>query len=424
MNLTFDNEHIWHPYTSIRNPLKVYGVDFAEGVNIHLLGGETLVDGMSSWWAAVHGYNHHKLNEAIKCQLSKMSHVMFGGFTHEPAILLGEKLLSLVPKNLTKIFYCDSGSVSVEIAMKMAIQYWNAKGIKRHKFATVRCGYHGDTWNAMSVCDFKTGMHHIFGGSLPAQYFADAPKSRFGGNYIESDTESIETIFKENNDIAAFIIEPIVQGAGAMRFYHPEYLKRIKLLCEKYNVLLILDEIATGFGRTGKMFACEWSNVNPDIMCIGKALTGGYLSFAATLASDDVANTISNGETGVFMHGPTFMANPLACAVSLESINLLEETNYKHNVERIESFFEKEFLNIKNFKSVEDVRTLGAIGVAEMKRSVDVEKIQRQFVDLGAWIRPFGKLVYLMPPFIINDSQLAILTNAIKKVFEKDDFYE
>lgn len=413
--LEFDKAHIWHPYTSALKPLKAYAVDSAKGARIRLMDGRELVDGMSSWWAVVHGYNNPRINAAISSQLEKMSHVMFGGLTHEPAVSLAQKLLEIAPQNLQHVFFCDSGSVSVEVAMKMALQYWSSLGMpNKTKFATIRLGYHGDTWNAMSVCDPITGMHKIFSGALQCQIFTHSPRSRFGGAWDASDLDELRETFEQRGaEIAALILEPIVQGAGAMKFYHPEFLKGARRLCDEYKILLICDEIATGFGRTGKMFACHHAQIEPDIMCLGKAITGGYLSFAATLASRDVAYAVSRGEAGVFMHGPTFMANPLACAAANASLDLASESGYLENVLRIEKHFKERFAEIRQIKGVADTRVLGAIGVAEMRENVDVQKIQEMFVEKGVWIRPFGRLVYLMPPFVISDADLGRLTGAL-----------
>lgn len=416
--LDYDAKHIWHPYTSVTKPLPVYPVESASQCTIRLMDGREIIDGMSSWWAVIHGYNHPVLNKAVQDQIAKMSHVMFGGFTHEPAVQLSKTLIDITPEGLSKVFFSDSGSVSVEVAMKMAIQYWYAKERpEKNKFVTIKSAYHGDTWNAMSVSDPTTGMHQLYHGNLPIHYFAAQPKTRFGQPLQVGDLDSLKSIIEENHGtIAAMMIEPIVQGAGGMWFYSAEYLKQAYELCKAHDILFICDEIATGLGRTGELFAVNHSGISPDIMCLGKALTGGYLSFAATLTNDDVAETISAGQSGVFMHGPTFMGNPLACAVANASIHLLLEQDWQNVIQNIGNQLVKALAPCQHLASVADVRVLGAIGVVETKTAVNVAEIQKEFVERGVWIRPFGKLVYVMPPYIMQEEEIERLGKAIYEV--------
>lgn len=415
-DIAFDLRHIWHPYTSMSNPLPAYPIVSAKGVELTLANGKQLIDGMSSWWAAIHGYNHPELNTAVTEQLAAMSHVMFGGITHPPAVALCRKLLAITPTPLECIFLADSGSVAVEVAIKMALQYWQAKGEKRQRIVALKRGYHGDTFGAMSVCDPDNSMHSLYKGYLPNHLFVDAPKTGFYQPWDATDMDALRTTLAQHHQhIAAVMLEPIVQGAGGMRIYHPEYLTQARALCDEFNVLLIADEIATGFGRTGKLFACEHAGISPDIMCVGKALTGGYMTLSATLTTRHIADTISQGDAGCFMHGPTYMGNPLACAVANASLSLLEQGHWVNQVAQIEDQLKTELLPLKQAKSVKDVRVLGAIGVVEMVEPVNMAKLQKYFVDEGVWIRPFGKLIYIMPPYIISPEKLTKLTQAIEK---------
>ncbi len=413
--LEYDRKNIWHPYTSLTRPLPVYPVESATGVRIRLADGSELIDGMSSWWCAIHGYNHPVLNDAIKTQMEKTSHVMFGGLTHEPAINLARKLSSMAPEGLEKVFFCDSGSVSVEVGLKMAIQYWKALGKPdKTKFLSLKNGYHGDTFGAMSVCDPVTGMHNLFSGFLPQNFFTPSPGCGYKDPCADFHLQDVKSILREHGkEIAAFILEPVVQGAGGMKFYSPVYLEKVRRLCDEFGVLLIADEIATGFGRTGRLFACEHAGISPDIMCVGKALTGGYMTLAATLCTREVAVTICGSHPGVFMHGPTFMGNPLACCAALASMDLLEKQDWQVKVKAIESRLERELSPCADMAGVRDVRVLGAIGVVELEKNVDVAAAQILFREMGVWIRPFLNLIYIMPPYVIEPPDLARLTNAM-----------
>jgi adenosylmethionine-8-amino-7-oxononanoate aminotransferase len=419
--LVADQKSVWHPYSSLSQPIPAYEVVSADGVYLQLADGTQLIDGMSSWWCAIHGYNHPVLNAAAKQQIDKVSHVMFGGITHAPAVNLCENLVAITPEGLEKVFLSDSGSVAVEVAIKMAFQYWISQGCaQKNKLLSLRNGYHGDTFAAMSVCDPVTGMHHLFDQVVAKQYFAPAPQVGFDEPWDKGGEEDIaefaRIIETNSHQLAAVILEPIVQGAGGMRFYSPHYLKRVRELCDQHNVLLIADEIATGFGRSGKLFACEWAGISPDIMCLGKAITGGYMTLAATLCTEQVSTGICEGEAGCFMHGPTFMGNPLACAVANASIELLLSTDWQSNINRLETTLKSQLKPFKVLPQVAAVRALGAIGVIEMREPVNLAEIQKQFVARGIWVRPFGKLIYVMPPYITTDEQISTLMEGIYSV--------
>jgi len=413
--IALDQQYVWHPYASMDNPPPAYPVVSASGVRLTLADGQELIDGMASWWCAVHGYNHPHLNEAMHKQIADMSHVMFGGITHKPAVTLAKRLVDLTPSGLDKVFFADSGSVAVEVAIKMALQYWHSKAqANKNRMLTIRNGYHGDTFGAMAVCDPINGMHSLFASVLPQHHFVDAPPMGFDRPLQDGDLAELEDKMREHqNEIAALILEPIVQGAGGMRFYSPQWLKGAADLCKQYNILLIADEIATGFGRSGALFACDHAQVKPDIMCLGKAITGGTMSFAATLTTSEIATSISRGEASCFMHGPTFMANPLACAVANASLDMLERSDWKRQVEGLNSGLNRLLQPARSLAYVEDVRVLGAIGVIQVTQAVDLGIIQKMFVDEGIWVRPFGKLVYVMPPYVMSPEDLALLCNGM-----------
>ena len=407
--MNFDNQHVWHPYAKIPNDVPTYLVESADGVYLNLNDNRRVIDGMSSWWSVIHGHNNPALNQSMKDQIDRVSHVMFGGLTNQPAIEICKKLIEITPSNLDKVFLADSGSVSVEVSLKMALQYWYNKGLRdKTRFVTPRGGYHGDTFGAMAVCDPENGMHHLFSDVLPQHFFANRPTI---GNTSEALLD-LEKILKKNHQrIAAMILEPIVQGAGGMNIYEPEYLKGAKKLCDNYNVLLIVDEIATGFGRTGKLFGCEHADVSPDILCLGKSLTGGYMTMSAALTTAEVAETV-----GVLMHGPTFMGNPLSSSVANASIDLLLSSDWQTKVIEIEKILKKELLPLKSKETISDVRVIGAIGIIEFKQPLDMRSTQERLIGEGVWLRPYGKLLYTMPPFIISEDELKRITQAMSYI--------
>ena len=418
-DLDFDRQHIWHPYTSMRDPLPCYPVVAAHGCQLQLADGRELVDGMSSWWAAIHGYNHPRLNHALQQQMAQMSHVMFGGITHPAAVEVSRQLIAMTPEALECVFLADSGSIAVEVAMKMALQYWLGRNQTRQTFLTLKRGYHGDTFAAMSVCDPENSMHSLWRGYLPQHLFANAPQCGFDSEWHEADFANFAQLAESHHrEIAAVILEPIVQGAGGMRFYHPRYLQQVRALCDRYGLLLIADEIATGFGRSGKLFACEHAGITPDILCLGKALTGGTMTLSATLTTREVADTISRSAAGCFMHGPTFMGNPLACAVAAESLAIVNEGHWATQVANIEQQLRAELLPLRNHSAVADARVLGAIGVIETHQAVNMAALQQFFVERGVWIRPFGRLIYLMPPYLISAAELTQLTQAVRDALD------
>lgn len=414
----FEQAHVWHPYASMLDPAPVYAVKSAEGVRLRFEDGRRVIDGMASWWCAIHGYNVPELNAAIEQQLGRMAHVMFGGLTHAPAALLAERLLDIAPSGMQHVFFADSGSVSVEVAIKMALQYWQAQGQSgKSRLLTIRHGYHGDTFGAMAVCDPVSGMHHLFADQLSHHFFADAPSAASDETWDEQQIASFRTLIEAHHgEIAAVILEPIVQGAGGMRFYAPEFLRQVRRLCDACDVLLIVDEIATGFGRTGTMFACEQAQITPDIMCVGKALTGGYMTLAAVMCTAAVCEGIHADGSGVLMHGPTFMANPLACAVALASLDLLLVTPWQQRVATIEQQLQVELAPCRESGRVADVRVKGAIGVIEMHEPMDMGRVQEALIARGVWLRPFGRLLYTMPPFVISEADLKQVTSAMCSV--------
>ncbi|OEV08110.1 adenosylmethionine--8-amino-7-oxononanoate transaminase [Streptomyces nanshensis] len=418
--LELDRRHVWHPYGPMPGRTAPLPVESASGVRLRLAeefcGRRELVDGMSSWWSAVHGYNHPVLNEAARTQLGRMSHVMFGGLTHEPAVRLARRLVEITPEGLEHVFLADSGSVSVEVAVKMCLQYWRSRGQPdKRRLMTWRGGYHGDTWQPMSVCDPEGGMHGLWSGVLPEQVFAGAPPAGFDAppeaDYVR---HLRETLARHAHELAAVVVEPVVQGAGGMRFHSPAYVRALRELCDEYDVLLVLDEIATGFGRTGALFAAEHAGITPDVMCLGKALTGGYLTLAATLCTSRVAEGISRGEVPVLAHGPTFMGNPLAAAVADASVGLLLEGDWAGEVRRVEAGLRAGLSGAEAIPGVREVRVLGAIGVLQLDHEVDMAAATRAAAHEGVWLRPFRDMVYAMPPYVTGDEDLAAVCAALR----------
>ncbi|WP_343153984.1 adenosylmethionine--8-amino-7-oxononanoate transaminase [Buchnera aphidicola] len=423
-DILFDHKHIWHPYSSIINPLFCHPVISAKGVYLKLKNGKNIIDGMSSWWSAIHGYNHPILNKALKKQIKKMSHVMFGGISHPPAILLCRKLIQLTPEKLDCVFLSDSGSIAIEVAIKMLIQYWQSLGENRTQILTIKNSYHGDTFGAMSISDPENSIHKIYNQFLPKNLFANPPISNFNEEWNSNDIISFQKIIEKNRfNIAGVILEPIVQGVGGMKFYHPMFLKKVEKLCKLYKIPLVFDEIATGFGRTGKFFAFQHANVTPDILCIGKAMTGGTITLAATITSRNIADVISNSDIGCFMHGPTYMGNPLACSVAYANIKILEKNEWKKQIINIEKELFKNLLPLLHHPRVIDVRVLGAIGVVECKQHVNLERIQKFFVKNGVWIRPFKKLIYIVPPYIISINNLKKLIKVITQSLNENTLF-
>ena len=411
----FDREHVWHPYGALPASADPLTVTSAQGVRLTLADGRELIDGMSSWWCAIHGYRHPALDRAIADQLQRMAHVMFGGLTHEPAVRLAERLLALAPPGLDAVFFADSGSVSVEVAIKMCLQFQRASGRpRRTRLLTVRGGYHGDTFGAMAICDPVGGMHSLFTGVLAQHVFAERPPDGFDAALDERWAASVrELVARHQGELAAIVVEPIVQGAGGMRFHSPACVSLLRELCDEHELLLVLDEIATGFGRTGELFACEHAAVAPDVMCIGKSLTGGYVTLAAALCTRTVADAVSGGEGGGLMHGPTFMANPLACSVALASLDLLEREDWRARVQGIERGLRAGLEPARELPGVADVRVLGAIGVVQLTDDVDLVAATAAAVRAGVWLRPFRNLIYTMPPYVIDAHDLAAVTAAV-----------